>query len=339
MLDLNQKTQPPPPEGLRRPAPFPSPLQLPPKPPGLASSERSRLPIYVGLALIAGFAFGFVIAKYGAWSPPKPNGPSVGTVDRALQQPNSTVSQSDQSTATAQGFHKVTDILRADTIKVDGVGTVKLLGIETPDGKEPKSIFGVHGQNALNFARETLLGKDVRLEFDPATQASGNKDVAGNILAYVYTRDGTLFNGEMVKQGHAFVDSTHPFAAADQFRVLERGAMEAMRGVWGPASASIPSVAEAGVGSIGDSDHTAKSDLKSRRLTPILPSELDSKGGLSSVSPSDPMVFVSADDKMYHKDGCPYLGKKKREIPLSEAKSEGYVACGRCFASTVLKAQ
>jgi hypothetical protein len=41
---------------------------------------------------------------------------------------------------------------------------------------------------------------------------------------------------------------------------------------------------------------------------------------------------------MYHKSGCEYLGKKKQALPLSQARSGGYLACGRCYPSTTLKA-
>ncbi|MGH9827699.1 MAG: thermonuclease family protein [Blastocatellia bacterium] len=338
MLDLNQKSGPQtPPEGPRRqlPAPFPSPVPLPPRQPGPDTvTERSRLPMFIGLALIGGFAFGFVIAKYGSWVPPK----QQSGAKESARQPSQPGASVVPAAAATSDFHKVTDVIRADTVKVDGVGAVRMLGIETPDGKEPKTIFAVHGQSALNFTKASLLGKDVRLEFDPATESTGNKDEAGNALAYVYTRDGTLFNAEMIKQGHAFVDAAHSFAKVDQFRTSEREAIEATRGVWGPSDVAGGAVAQGPEAQNDRSKADAKIDIKGKKAGPILPLDLDPKPGLTSTSPSDPLVFVSADDRMYHKDGCPYLGKKKHEIPLSEAKAQGYVACGRCFASTVLKA-
>ena len=100
-----------------------------------------------------------------------------------------------------------------------------MLGLETPDGKSPRELNGSHGQRALSYVEKTLLGQDVRLELD--TTSSG-KDSAGQTLAYVFTRDGTLVNGEMVKQGLALVRSEEFRLAAD-FRGYEREAMQAMR--------------------------------------------------------------------------------------------------------------
>ncbi|HYL99611.1 MAG TPA: thermonuclease family protein [Blastocatellia bacterium] len=301
--------------------------------------ERSRLPLFIGLALIGGFAFGFVIAKYGSWVPPKQQG-GIKENRAATPPGNNPPGAPIFSVPAVSDFHKVTDVLRADTIKIDGICTVKMLAIETPDGKEPKSIFAAHAEAALNFVKASLLGKDVRLEFDPATESTGNKDQAGNVLAYVYAKDGILLNGEMIRQGHAFVDSTHSFGKVEEFRGFEKEAIEGMRGVWGPTDSSAVASQGPGVQPPGN-DHgktDGKTDARGKKISPILPLDLDTRSGPISTSPSDPLVFVSADDHMYHKEGCPYLGKKKHEIALSEAKSEGYVPCGRCFASTVLKA-
>jgi endonuclease YncB( thermonuclease family) len=69
------------------------------------------------------------------------------------------------------------------------------------------------------------------------SEAALNKDDSGKTLAYVYTRDGTMVNGEMVKQGLAFVHGTE-FRLANDFRGFERDAMQSMRGVWGSSSSS-----------------------------------------------------------------------------------------------------
>ena len=79
----------------------------------------------------------------------------------------------------------------------------------------------------------------------------------------------------------------------------------------------------------------------SKKLSPLSPYALgpnvlalSSSGGAQL----EQSVWVSPADKMNHKSGCEYLDKKRNSIPISQAKSEGYSACSRCFASTVLKA-
>lgn len=328
MLELKQKPEqalPPEKANTANLASFPQ-NNLPSRPLVLDTGiERRRVGVYIALALVAGFALGWIASHYSDGN--SKNG-SVYTLKPIGDQ---RMAQSTPVTA-PNGFHLVTEVLDGSTIKVDGVGTVRMLGIETPDGKEPKSIFGVHGQNAVNFVKGSLLGKQVRLEYNGA-DASGNKDKDGATLAYVYTSDGTLFNGEMIRQGHAFV-ATGAFDKIDEFRALQSQAMESMKGVWGPAEPSTTAATEKPA-----DPSSATGDHKSKKLAPALPPLADSKPDVLAGTPNDPVIYVSASDRMYHKDGCAYLSKDKRRMLMSEAKSKGYVACGRCFASTVMKAQ
>ena len=293
--------------------------------------DREHVLVYVGLALIVGFAVGFITSRMLT----RRDNASVLSTGTQSREPRAAV-----TTSPASEFHRVTSIVRADTVEVEDVGPVRLIGIETPDGKAPKEIYAAHGQNALNYAEKWLLNQQIRLDFDPANAVSSNKDDKGQTLAYVYTRDGTLINGEMVKQGLAFV-RPEQFRLGNEFRTLERDAVQSMRGVWGPSNPSStlatssppPSAPSSGLGTPGIDD-------KSRRLSPLLPSTIGPNiPSLSGTGSTEQMVFVSGGDRMYHKAGCEFLDKKKHPVPMSQAKSEGYTACSRCYASTVLKAQ
>jgi len=286
--------------------------------------ERRHVAVYVVLALVVGLAAGFTLGKYITRN--EAPAPAFAGDARTPIRP----ATSDLSGA----FHNVTRVLRADTVEVDTVGPVHMLGIETPDGKTPIEIYGVHGQRAVSYVEKTLLGQAVRLEYD--TTSAGNKDDSGQTLAYVYTRDGLLINAEMVKQGLAFVHGAEQSRLADDFRALEREAMQAMRGVWGPASSSSPGVTSPAVTAA-----TSPTEDKPRKLSPLPPSALGANIPAFSESQGsslEPGVWVSPSDKMYHKSGCTFLDKKKHSLPLSQAKSQGYTACSRCYASTLLKA-
>lgn len=296
--------------------------------------ERRQVVAYVSIALIAGFAIGFTTARYFS------NTESVGAVRATATEAASRPAALAPAEARAGEFHRVTRIIRADTVEVDKLGTVRLIGIETPDGKLSRDGIDTHGKNALSFTEKSLLDQEVRLEFDPANSARDNKDNARMTLAYVYLKDGTLFNSELVRQGHAFVLASEQFSLIDDFRARERDAMQALRGVWGtgaatPATASVPALP-------GSPD--AGLDSKPRKLTPLLPSELGpnvpavSGAQSGSISSTEPVVLASAEDRMYHKAGCESLPKKRQAKSLSQARSEGYTACSRCFASTLLRA-
>jgi endonuclease YncB( thermonuclease family) len=301
--------------------------------------DRRRVTTYIGLALIAGFALGYAAANYiGAAKT------AAQARDRRLANPSTASEPASAKAAealtTPDAFHKVTRIIRADAIEVEGVGAVRMLGIETPDGKSPQQIYAPYTRTALAFTESSLLAKEVRLEFDPTSSAQTNKDDQGQAIAYVFTKDGQLFNGEMIRQGQAFLRTDPPFRRIDEFRALEREAMQAMRGVWGPSGG------QAGDASVARNDPT-RSDIKAggtqdraKRPMPLAPSDLDLKTPGPSATSSESLVYVSPSDRLYHKEGCEYLSKKKQQpLQISRAKSEGYAPCGRCFASTVLKAQ
>jgi endonuclease YncB( thermonuclease family) len=299
--------------------------------------DRRRVATYVGLALIAGFALGYVAAKYLGSAASSIRGQEKRTASPVADddRDGKAAASAESAPAIPGGFHTVLRTIRADTIEVDGVGVVRMLGIETPDGKAPQQIYAPYARRAVAFTEANLVGKEVRIEFD-AMAAQADKDEAGRTIAYVYTRDGQLFNGEMIKQGQAFLQTNQRFRLMDEFRLLERDAMESMRGVWGPPAGQDGKTASAQP----ESRTGPQSQEKTKRIVPMLPSDLDIRRSAPADSTSESMVYISPSDRMYHKDGCDYLNKKKKHpVPLSSAKAEGYVACGRCFASTVLKAQ
>ena len=49
---------------------------------------------------------------------------------------------------------------------------------------------------------------------------------------YVFLKDGTFINAEMVRQGRARVDGALPLGRLDELRRVEKEAQEAGRGVW-----------------------------------------------------------------------------------------------------------
>ena len=65
----------------------------------------------------------------------------------------------------------VTRVVDGDTIVVAGVGTVRLIGVDTPETVDPRTPVQVFGKEASEFTRRMAHGKVVRLEFD--TQRTG----------------------------------------------------------------------------------------------------------------------------------------------------------------------
>lgn len=129
----------------------------------------------------------------------------------------------------------VTRVVDGDTVEVtaDGGGevTVRVLGIDTPETKDPRRAVQCWGPEASQFATDTLLDRPVRVVGDP-TQAS--RDRYGRLLAYVYLPDGSNFSVLAAAAGaaQAYVydtpDTAHPMIAAAQDDARAAG-----RGLWG----------------------------------------------------------------------------------------------------------
>ena len=140
----------------------------------------------------------------------------------------------------------ITEVVDGDTVEVrfanGSADTVRLLGVDTPEvhvANEPEEFEGVpdtevgeaclrrEGEDASAYARSVLLGKEVRLVFDPM---SDRRDRYGRLLAYVYYND-TNFNHELVEGGYARVYDS-PFTESDRFYAAERRAQSSNAGVW-----------------------------------------------------------------------------------------------------------
>ena len=127
-------------------------------------------------------------------------------------------------------------IVDGDTIVVSfmpGLGLerqekVRLIGVNTPETVDPRRPVEYFGMEASRFVKDSLLGRTVRLAFEP-----GLRDHYGRLLAYVFLEDGTCFNLAIVAEGYGFAYTKYPFMFMDDFRTAERKAREGRRGLWG----------------------------------------------------------------------------------------------------------
>jgi len=114
-----------------------------------------------------------------------------------------------------------------DTLILNGNETVRLIGVDTPETKDPRKLVQYFGEEAYGFTKSLLEGKRVRLEYDQE-----RIDKYGRTLAYVYLEDGTFLNAEIIKQGYGFAYTIYPFKYMEEFRRYEREARENKRGLW-----------------------------------------------------------------------------------------------------------
>jgi endonuclease YncB( thermonuclease family) len=61
---------------------------------------------------------------------------------------------------------KVTRVIDGDTIQFSTGETVRLIGVDTPETKDPRKPVQYFGKEATAFTRQLVEGKSVRLEYD-----------------------------------------------------------------------------------------------------------------------------------------------------------------------------
>jgi micrococcal nuclease len=131
-------------------------------------------------------------------------------------------------------------IYDGDTLLVQGVGKVRLLGIDVPESEDsprdrfylerfriPRPLLRRIARQARVFAIEQAKGRQVRLEIDRE-----ERDQYQRLLAYVYLPDDRLLNGLLLEQGLAVVFRRYDFYRKPQFLSAEERARSARLGLW-----------------------------------------------------------------------------------------------------------
>lgn len=118
-------------------------------------------------------------------------------------------------------WRTVVQVIDGDTIVLDGLERVRLIGVDAPEKGDPLEPV------ATEFTKKLALAKRVRLELD-----RDPTDDYGRTLAYVYLEDGTMLNLEIVRQGMSSVYDKYPFRHVTKFRSAEREARKHRNGLW-----------------------------------------------------------------------------------------------------------
>lgn len=138
----------------------------------------------------------------------------------------------------------VTEVIDGDTIKIsapkgrdlasggEGIITVRFLGIDTPETKDPRKSVQCFGKEASNEAKKLLSGKLVILEKDVS-----ETDKYKRLLRYVFLplEDGRLLfvNDYLIREGFARVLTYPPDVKyTEQFLKAQREAKEGKKGLW-----------------------------------------------------------------------------------------------------------
>jgi len=134
---------------------------------------------------------------------------------------------------------RVVRIYDGDTLVVDGIGEVRLLGIDAPEheasqrdgyyvrrGIAPATLRRIAAE-AKRYLQRQAQAQTVRLDSD-ATE----RDRYGRRLAYVYLPDGRLLNRLLLDEGLAVVYRRFAFVQKDAFLAAESLAQQRGVGLW-----------------------------------------------------------------------------------------------------------
>ena len=130
-------------------------------------------------------------------------------------------------------YYRVTRVIDGDTFVVEtSPGTeerIRLIGVDAPETRRPRNREVCHyAEDSKAFLTKMIENQMVRREYDVSKY-----DRYQRILAYVYLRNGTFVNAELVKRGYAVVMTVPPNVKhADTFVRLQREARENNRGHW-----------------------------------------------------------------------------------------------------------
>ncbi|WP_100331930.1 thermonuclease family protein [Bacillus xiapuensis] len=124
----------------------------------------------------------------------------------------------------------VLSIVDGDTIKVNLDGkeeTIRLVLVDTPETKHPRTGVQPFGPEASKFTTKQLSGKEIQVE--PGIQ---ERDRYGRLLAYVYIRD-KMFNKILLEKGLARVAVYPPNTKyLDEFEKIQAAAKRKKVGIW-----------------------------------------------------------------------------------------------------------
>lgn len=127
-----------------------------------------------------------------------------------------------------------------DSLRVEGIGKVRLLGIDTPESRASSRDRFYRQRFAIPAHRLRLVAAQAKeLNLRRAKNRYVNlepgrvpRDKHGRLLAYVYLPDGTMLNRLLLKKGLASVFRRYDFRYKAEFLTTEKKARDRQIGLW-----------------------------------------------------------------------------------------------------------
>jgi len=106
---------------------------------------------------------------------------------------------------------------------------IRLLGVDTPETKNPNMPLMYFGPEAYNFTKEKVLGRKVTVLMD---RLANSRCKYGRLLCHIQLEDGKILNEELLIRGFAYADPRFPQSFNKEYAQLEKQARKAKAGLW-----------------------------------------------------------------------------------------------------------
>ena len=129
-------------------------------------------------------------------------------------------------------YHRCISVADGDTLTLQKLGTVRFIGIDTPEKNHPALPVQFLAEESSAFTKKLCMRKAIRLEYDPYDENKRGK--YGRILGYLYLKDGTFVQKQLLINGYATVYTKYPFdeERKKKFLAWEQQARQQKRGLW-----------------------------------------------------------------------------------------------------------
>jgi len=125
------------------------------------------------------------------------------------------------------GWTRVVRVIDGDTVILAGLGSSRIVGVDTPETVKPDTPVQCFGPQASHFEHRRVEGRRVRL-----LTGVEPRDYYGRLLAYVWI-ERRFLESELLGRGLARVLTFHPNDRfAHRFEVIAQKAAKAGKGLW-----------------------------------------------------------------------------------------------------------
>ena len=283
----------------------------------MTSYQQQLLAGVLGVFLVGGIT-GYAIAKWGT-APPCQQVTDVGTLPGAASK-----NPAEQpSTNQAAGSGVVKNVIDGATIEVEGIGLVKLAGVEVSPKLVSEDSDPTH-KDAVTYLRTELLDKTAKLE-KAGEPSSG--------LYFVYTPGGMLVNVDLVRRGLVFKSDNAGNSHSDDLREAMGEAIRTSHGIWKSNTAT----------AVNTTDNTDKNKIDAKKTPDPIAGHPDRPlppSNSSGVKKNELEVSVLPGSSVYHRPDCPEVKGKTGQVKMyiSDARSAGLKPDSKCFTSVTMRA-